>query len=163
MGSGPSFRRCAVRERPFGGRTLLADTSAWTAIRRARRTGENPTDWTNAVGWGQIITSPVVRLELLHSELHSILFAEIDEMLGLLEEVQITASTFRTAIGAVRDLAQMASGGYHRVGLADALIAASAQERGCGVLHYNARDFDKLARVLVFDSVPLAPPGTFER
>jgi predicted nucleic acid-binding protein len=154
------------RRKPFGGRTLLADTSAWTAIRRARKAGKQSaitTEWTNAVGWGQILTSPIVRLELLHSERHPLLFAEIDELLELLEDVQIRAGTFKKAIGAVRDLAQLGAGGFHRVGLADALIAASAQERSVGVLHYNARDFDKLAKVLVFDSVSLAPPGTFER
>jgi len=107
--------------------------------------------------------SQVVRLELLHNERHPLLFRQIDEMLELLEEVRITSSTFRTAIDAIRDLAQLGAGGFHRVGLADALVAASAQERVVGVLHYNAKDFDKLAKVLVFESVPLGPPGSFER
>jgi len=43
------------------------------------------------------------------------------------------------------------------------LIAASAQEAGVGVLHYNFKHFEKLATVLTFDCVSLAPPGTFER
>jgi predicted nucleic acid-binding protein len=126
--------------------------------------GNCPDDWTNAMGWGQILTSPVVRMELLHDEYYSVHFKEIDEILGLLEEVKVTGGTFKTALGAVRDLAESGnSGGYHRVGMGDALIAASAQERGVGVIHYNPKDFKKLAKVLVFDSVPLAPSGTFER
>jgi predicted nucleic acid-binding protein len=103
-----------------------------------------------------------VRSELLHHEFHPILFQEIGEMLETLDEVQITAGRFKTANGAVRDLAQHRSGGFHQLGLADALIAASAQHRSVGVPHYNPKDFDRLANVLFFESVLLAPPGTFE-
>ncbi|MDW5598216.1 PIN domain-containing protein [Conexibacter stalactiti] len=42
---------------------------------------------------------------------------------------------------------------------ADALIAAAAQEVGADVLHYD-RHFDRLAEVLNFQSLWLAPAGS---
>jgi predicted nucleic acid-binding protein len=39
------------------------------------------------------------------------------------------------------------------------LIAAAAQEAGVGVLHYD-RHYDRLAKVLNFESVWIAPPGS---
>jgi hypothetical protein len=68
------------------------------------------------------------------------------------------------AISALRSLAAKAPT-YQRVGLGDALVAVSAQDANpaVGVLHYNHRDFEKLAEVLGFVEVPLAPPGAFER
>ena len=49
------------------------------------------------------------------------------------------------------------SDGYHRVPLADALIAAAAAEHGgLAVLHRDAH-FDRLAETLAFQSVAL--PG----
>jgi predicted nucleic acid-binding protein len=99
----------------------------------------------------QLLVSPVVRLELLHDAKSADEFEALDHLLGFYDEVPMSARTFKTAIAAVRELAVYGrSPGFHRVGIGDALIAASAQERAVGVLHYNARDFDKLAVVLSF-------------
>jgi predicted nucleic acid-binding protein len=146
---------------PYGGLPLIADTSAWTAVHRARKLGNVPADWLEAAAAGQLCTSPVVRLELLHSTRNLREFDQWNSMLALLREIQLTNSAAQAAISALRDLAAE-SPGYHRVGLGDALIAASAQEAGVGVLHYNFKDFDRLAEVLSFASVPLGAPGEFE-
>jgi predicted nucleic acid-binding protein len=46
--------------------------------------------------------------------------------------------------------------------IADALIAAAAQDAGVEVLHYD-HHYDRLAQVLSFASVWLAPAGALER
>jgi predicted nucleic acid-binding protein len=148
--------------RPYGGVRLIVDTSAWTAIRRSKRLGNTPPEWTDAMIGGQFLTSPVVRLELLHSTRSAAEFEALDDLLGYFGLIPVSKGAFRTAERAIRELAAFGEG-YHRVGVADALIAASAHERGVGVLHYNHVHYDKLRRVLRFESVPLAPPGTFER
>lgn len=58
----------------------------------------------------------------------------------------------------MRALAQR-SAGAHRISVADYFIAAAAQDIGAAVLHYD-RDFDRLAEVMEFESVWLAPPGS---
>jgi predicted nucleic acid-binding protein len=45
------------------------------------------------------------------------------------------------------------------VPVADLLIAATAQDSGLGVLHYD-HHYDRLAEVLTFETRWLAPPGT---
>lgn len=148
---------------PYGGRRLIVDTSAWTAIRRSKDLGNTPQDWTNALVRGQLLMSPIVRLELLHSATSRAAFRAWDDLYDFPTEVPLKKGTIATALKAVRDLAEKGGGGYHRVGLGDVLIAASAQEANVGVLQYNPKDFEKLAGVLTFDSVQLAPMGTFER
>ena len=122
-----------------------------------------PPEWGEAIRHDQLRTSPVVMLELLHSTRSQSEFDEWDERLSRLRSVPVTATACQAAIGALRELAHQGDG-FHRVGLGDALLAASASEApGVGVLHYNPRDFDKLASVLTFQNVVLAAPGTFER
>ena len=80
---------------------------------------------------------------------------------ALLRVVPVAASAQRAAIGALRDLA--ADGpGRHRVPIADALIAAAAQEAGVDVLHYD-RHYDRLAKALSFASVWIASAGTLDQ
>jgi predicted nucleic acid-binding protein len=121
-----------------------------------------PPDWSRAITADLLLTSPIVQLELLHSTRTAAEFAEWDERLSRLRAIELNGPICRAAIAALRELSQRSSG-YHRVGLGDALIAASAADRNVGVLHYNHQDFDKLREVLVFENVPLAAPGTFER
>jgi len=148
---------------PYGGRRLIADSSAWSAIHRASLLGIVPPEWAEAIAADQILTSPVVRIETLHSTRNLQEFEAWDQRLGLLHEIQLTYPACLAAIAALRELAAIAPG-YHRVGLGDAFIAASAADvnPAVGVLHYNHADFSRLAEVLEFDEVALAPPGTFE-
>lgn len=56
---------------------------------------------------------------------------------------------------------QLAASGHHRLSPPDLIIAALAEARGTGVLHYD-RDYDLIAEHtdLSFDSVWLAPVGS---
>ena len=141
---------------PFGGSVLLVDKSA-----NARAMHPLVRDrWVRALRAGQLASCTVSTLELLYSARSR---TEIDDLLAdqaLLRDVPITVSVQRTAIAAVRDLAGVASLD-HRVPLPDLLLAAAAQEAGIGVLHYD-RHFDRLAEVLTFESVWLAPPGALD-
>jgi predicted nucleic acid-binding protein len=146
---------------PYGGRQLIADSSAWTALQRARKIGNVPPDWARAIEADQLRSSPVVEIELLHSARNAAEFEEWRLMLSILRPVPLTNPACNAAIHALWELSQK-SDGYHRVGLGDALIAASAQDAAVGVLHYNPKDFEKLAEVLNFESVPIGAPGEFE-
>lgn len=132
---------------PYGGRVLIADTSAWTALERARKIGNVPPEWARAIEADQIRISPVVEIELLHSARTAAEFEDWRTRLSVLRPVQLTNSACNAAIHALWELSKK-SDGYHRVGLGDALIAASAADGGVGVLHYNPRDFGKLSEVL---------------
>jgi predicted nucleic acid-binding protein len=59
------------------------------------------------------------------------------------------------AMSAIGELAEH-SDGYHRVPLADALIAAAAAEHGGVALLHLDSHFDKLAEVLAFENVELS-------
>jgi predicted nucleic acid-binding protein len=100
-------------------------------------------------------------LELLYSTREAREFAALEAEQALLREIPVSVSAQRAAIGSLRDLA--ADGpGQHRVPIADALIAAAAQNASVDVLHYD-HHYDRLARVLNFASVWIAPAGTLER
>lgn len=144
-------------ERPFGGKVLIADTSAW-----ARASRPHIRDlWATALRGRQIATCSIVTLELLYSARDAQELAVVEAEQSLLRDVPVTTSAQRAAIGALRDLASEGPG-QHRVPLADALIAAAAQDAGVDVLHYD-HHYDRLAQALHFTSVWIAPAGTFEK
>jgi hypothetical protein len=101
-----------------------------------------------------------VTLELLYSARDAQGLATVEVGQALLRDVPVSTSAQRAAIGALRDLASEGPG-QHRVPLADALIAAAAQDAGVDVLHYD-HHYDRLAHALHFTSVWIAPPGTLE-
>jgi predicted nucleic acid-binding protein len=144
-------------ETPFGGKVLIADTSA-----RARASHPLVRDlWATSLRGRQIATCSIVTLELLYSARDAQEFTTIEAEQALLRDVPVAASAQRAAIGALRDLASEGPG-QHRVPLADALIAAAAQEAGVDVLHYD-HHYERLAQVLHFTSVWIAPPGVLEK
>jgi predicted nucleic acid-binding protein len=142
---------------PFGGRVLIADTSAW-----ARASHPLVRDlWVAALRGRQIATCSIVTLELVYSARDVQEFTVVEADQALLRDVPVPASAQRAAIGALRDLASDGPG-QHRVPLADALIAAAAQDAGIDVLHYD-HHYDRLAQALHFTSVWVAPPGALEQ
>jgi predicted nucleic acid-binding protein len=142
---------------PYGGLTVIADTSAW-----ARADHPNVSkEWSAALSAGQIATSPIVAGELLYAARNGAEFDETQERLDALRIVGLGRPITAAALGALRDLAHQAPR-HHRLPFQDALIAAAAQSRGWGVLHYD-RHYDRLATVLDFESRWIAPSGSLEQ
>ncbi len=144
-------------EPPFGGKVLIADTSAWARASHPLVRGL----WAAALRGRQIASCSIVTLELLYSARDAQDLTTVEAEQALLRDVPVTTSAQRAAIGALRDLAS-AGPGQHRVPLADALIAASAQNAGVDVLHYD-HHYDRLAQALHFTSVWIAPAGALEK
>jgi predicted nucleic acid-binding protein len=141
----------------FGGRVLIADTSAW-----ARASHPRIRDlWATALRGRQIATCSIVTLELLYSARNADELSIVEAEQALLRDLPVAASAQRAAVGALRDLASDGPG-QHRVPLAGALIAAAAQDAGVDVLHYD-HHYDRLAQALHFTSVWIAPPGALEK
>jgi predicted nucleic acid-binding protein len=139
---------------PYRGAVLIADTSARTRTREPSVREQ----WAAAVNADQVATCSIVTMELLFSARDADSVAETEKIEARLRQIPVTVSVQRAAIGAVRELAQQGAGA-HRIPPPDILIAAAAQEAGVGVLHYD-RHYDRLAEVLNFDSVWIAPPGS---
>lgn len=146
-GRSPSNRR-------WGDLPLIVDTSAWARV-------DHPSvrdAWADAVAKGQVRVSPVGRLEILLRARDGSDFDELTEYLSLLRSAPISTTVLRAAEHAMRTLSYR-SHGAHRLPIVDYLLAATAQETGAAVLHYD-HDFDTLAEVMEFESVWLAPPGS---
>jgi len=102
--------------------------------------------------------APVIRLELLFSARDGAGFDALAEALTALATAPLTGSISHAAEDAMRQLAQR-SHGAHRLPMVDYLLAATVEQTGAAVLHYD-RDYDTLAEVMEFESVWLAPPGS---
>lgn len=114
--------------------------------------------WTEALRAGRLRLAPPIRLEILLSARGSTELDALAEALSALRATQLASSHAHAAEGAMQMLAQR-SHGTHRLPIVDYLLAATAEETGAAVLHYD-HDYDTLAEVMEFDSVWLAPPGT---
>ncbi|MHB8470211.1 MAG: PIN domain-containing protein [Gaiellaceae bacterium] len=134
---------------------LIADTSAWT---RAHHPAVRD-QWAQALENNQIVTCPIVELELLFSTRNGADFEQWAADLAQLRNIAVTRSVTNAARQAFRQLAHVHTGHHRSVKLPDLLIAACAQDAGIGILHYDA-DFDALAGVLPFDSRWIAPRGS---
>lgn len=133
----------------------VADTSAWA------RAASPPVaaQWKRAAGEGGLIGCPVVTLELLYDARDADQVERVASALAGLRQAPITKTVTDAAISAIRELAAQGAAGAHRVRVPDALVAASAAERGFAVLHYDSH-FDRLATVLAFESQWVAPAGS---
>lgn len=130
--------------KPFGsGIPLVIDTSAW---HRQGKPSIRPR-WKATLTAGLLVSCSASTLEILGSTRDEREFKSFDAALGALPQAPVTASICRAAQGAMREL-----GARRRLPAIDYLIAASAAERGFGVLHADSH-FDLLAGVLEFESV----------
>jgi len=107
---------------------------------------------------GRLRLAPAIRLEILVQARGSAEFDELADRLSGMRPTQLTASIARAAEDAMRRLAQR-SHGAHRFPIVDYLLAATAEQSGAAVLHYD-RYFDTLAEIMEFESVWLAPAGS---
>jgi predicted nucleic acid-binding protein len=150
----------AEADAPYGGGVpVVVDTSAWertAAPAVARR-------WAATVFAGDVAITTPAMLEILYQARTRDEFHQLDGLLSELRQVPITRSMSEAAVGAMRELAEKMDGAplFHRAPLGDYLIAAAAAENGFGVLHYD-RHFDRLAEVLPFESIWIAPPGSLD-
>ena len=140
---------------PYAGRAFIADTSAWA---RSNHPRVRPR-FAEAAANGQIVTCPLVNLELLHSTRDGDQYDETSERLSRLRDVPVTRSVTNAALMAQRALAHVRPLHHRSVNIADLLIAACAADAAIGVLHYD-EDFDRLADVLAFESRWIAPRGS---
>jgi predicted nucleic acid-binding protein len=148
------MRAVRVTRTPFDGEVMIADASAITRAEKSKLASA----LVDAINAWQIVTCEIVTLELLRSARNRDEVEEREASQSTFHHVPVTRSVQRAALTALRELARRGAG-YHRVPVPDLLIAAAAQEAGVGVLHYD-HHFDRLAEVLHFASVWLAPAGS---
>jgi predicted nucleic acid-binding protein len=114
--------------------------------------------WSASLRSRQFRLSPAVRSEILFGAPDGEAFDESAAVLDLLPPAPWSTSIIRAAEAGMRALAHR-SPGSHRIPLTDYYVAAAAQDLGCAVLHYD-HHYDRLADVMGFESVWLAPPGS---
>lgn len=139
---------------PFGGGLMLADSSAWVHAGHP----DVVDHWSAALRGGQVVTSPVVELELAYTARDADELDAIERALSRSRRLRLDDSTARGALAAMRELARRQPR-YQRMPAADYLIAAAAERAGADVLHYD-RHFDRLAEVMGFESRWIAPAGS---
>ncbi len=131
----------------YDGRVYIADSSAWSHA-------ANPAvwdEWAAALRNQQLLTCPIVKLELLYSARTGDDLDRLAADLAILRDVPITRSVTNAALAAMRELAHLGPLHHRSVSIPDLLIAAAAADVAVGVLHYDT-DFDVLADVLDFES-----------
>ena len=120
----------------------LVDTSAWHRV-------SNPlviARWTALLTAVEVAICDQVQLEILFSATSAKNYDRTRANLGGVACIAVTADCFLRALEVQQALAH--SGGLHHrsVTIADLLIAASAEEAGLTVLHYD-EDYDRIAKI----------------
>lgn len=142
---------------PYDGATLLADTSAWASIRKKAAPQSSRDVFLKAIDNGQIRSSPVVRLEMIWGARTKKEAEEKERRISVPELALSPDIIDRAMIGLTKMIAQPHS--VRKVPIPDALIAATAQATGVGVLHYD-EDFNILSEVFGIKSAWVAPKGS---
>jgi predicted nucleic acid-binding protein len=144
-----------MSDAPWGGRTYVADTSAWARAKHIER------EWDVALRRGQVATCEMVVFELLFSERDGEGFDRRAASLDRLVQAPVTPEVLSSAREAFRELAHRHPLFHRSVTVPDLVVASAAATAGLGVLHYDA-DFDTLAEVLPFESRWIAPRGSLD-
>jgi predicted nucleic acid-binding protein len=139
----------------YDGRVFIADSSAWSNAGQPAIRDE----WTLALRSEQIATCPIVKLELLYSARDGGDYDRLDKILAVLRDVPLTRSVTNAALAALRRLAHIEPRYQRSVKFRDLLIATAAQDAAIGVLYYD-HHYDRLAKVLEFESRWIAAPGS---
>ena len=95
--------RRVVRRAPFGGGRFVADNSAWARAAHPAVRDE----WRVALLGGQILTTPVVMLEVLFSARDGPGFDDVESALRALDVLPLTPETGELAIRSQRQLARV--------------------------------------------------------
>lgn len=144
----------SASENPWGNLPLVVDTSAWA---RAEHSATRDR-WLAVLLDDRLRLCPPIRLEILLSARSGGEFDQLAEHLDTIRSAPLSASTIRAAEAGMQALAHR-SAGAQRLPIVDYLVAATAQELGAAVIHYD-RDYDTLAELMEFESIWLAPAGT---
>ena len=138
-----------------GDAPFIADTSAWW--RFVSLPAELAGLVKQAMAADRLWITPIVRMEILYSARSATEYITVETELDGFRILRNDRAVADAAMSALGELAER-SDGYHRIPLADVLIAAAAAEHGgIAVLHRDTH-FEKLAEVLVFENVQL--PGS---
>jgi predicted nucleic acid-binding protein len=100
----------------------------------------------------------VARIEILMQARDGTELDELAQHIARVHSAPLDTSVARAAEVAMRTLAQKSTGA-HRIPVVDYFVAAAAEAIGGAVLHYD-HDYDRLAEVMEFESIWLAPPGS---
>jgi predicted nucleic acid-binding protein len=138
---------------PYGGATLLADTSAWTNARHL--TGDEEADWDEAIRRRQIAICDAVLYELSQGARTFEELERLGRLTSALRRLPITQTEWHAALWAIQKLAEQGGGQHRGIRSTDALVVVTAERYGLAVLHYD-NDFDRLARVVTFDNQRLS-------
>lgn len=120
----------------------LADTSVWARRRHPAVAGW----WENAVLAGDIGICEMVVLELLHSARTGDEMRTLRRDLSGLPQHTMSERAWGRALDVYQLLADTAPQHHRSVKLPDLIIAASAEEAGWTLVHYD-RDYDAIAAV----------------
>lgn len=134
---------------------VLADTSAWMAVRRLD--GKVRSRFLAAVERGEVAWCWPVAYELMMDARGPEAIAAVDETLVGLREIAVDRTVQRGVLSAMRELANEGSHGSHRFPLVDLTVAVAAQTAGIEVLHFD-RHFDRLTDLLGVSAVWVAEP-----
>jgi predicted nucleic acid-binding protein len=140
---------------PYDRVLLVADTSVWIEMRKRSTRGDAKQRFQIALRRDQIVSSPIVRLELYKGARSKAELAELDDRIAVAEELPMSPGIASVAVQAVRELATEGASGFHQLPVCDVLIAATARAHNLGVLTVDWNDYPKLAEVL---RIPLYHP-----
>lgn len=113
---------------------VLADTSAWM---QARRDAEARKLLLEAVERGEVRWCWPVRYELMVDARGSDGIAAVERTLDGLREVPVDRGVQRAILATMRELAADGPHGTHRFPLTDLTVAATAQQAGIDILHFD--------------------------
>ncbi|MGH8896929.1 MAG: PIN domain nuclease [Egibacteraceae bacterium] len=128
----------------------LADKSAYE---RRRHSEGVRTAFVELASTGTLATCEIVALEVLYSARNLADYEQLRADLDSLEWLGTTDTALRRALTVQHDLAKR---GQHRLPLPDLIIAATAEQYGAAVLHYD-KGYDLIAAVTGQPVVRVAP------
>jgi predicted nucleic acid-binding protein len=137
-------------------RPALFDPGAWTWV-RDRRFPELATWFNAAVEAGSVLVCDLVILELTRLAPNEARAREVADRLAAFESIPMPPELWSAA--RKTQLALAASGDHRRVPPADLLLAATAEEAGAALVHYD-RDYERIAAVTGLRHEWLVPDGT---
>ena len=137
-------------------RPALFDTGVWTWV-RDRRFPELAGWFNEQVAGGRVLVCDLVVLELVRLTPNETRARAVAEHLDAFEAVVMETKLWKRA----RELQGLlsATAGHRRVPPVDLLIAATAEQAGVPLVHYD-RDYERIARVGALTHHWLVPDGT---